>query len=358
MKIIITGGHLTPALACIDFIQKNHPGDEIIFIGRKFSQENKQLSQEKTEIKKRTLKFLALSTPKFLSHKTLNLLIQMPQFIRAILKSKQIIKVNRPDILLSFGGYLSLPVAIAAKLTKTPIIIHEQTSSLGLANRIISHFANTVALSQEIKKYKNHKNFSIAGNPLRSSLIKKANKPNWLEHDERKPLLYITGGNQGSQIINKLILESLEDLLKDFNIIHQTGSSKNNFKNNKNYYSKAWIKEKELAWILQNTDLAISRSGANTVQELQYFAIPTLFIPLPTARNNEQLDNAKKLEKFGGALILEQKRINSTKLLRYLEKLNDNKKLIQKNLQENKPEQSLDAAQNIYQLLKEHAVKK
>jgi len=351
MKIIITGGHLTPALACIDFIQKNHPNDEIIFIGRKFSQENGKLAQEENEIKRRNIKFLPLSSPKFQSHKTFNLLIQMPKLTKAIIKSKQIINWEKPEVFLSFGGYLSIPVSLAAKLTNTKIIIHEQTSELGLANKIASLFANKIALSQENSKYLNNKKFILTGNPIRESLVKKTSAPNWIENFNKKPILYITGGNQGSEIINKLVKQSLEKLLENFIIIHQLGNSYKTT-SKKDYYARSWIEEKELAWILQNADLALSRSGANSVQELQYFAIPTLFIPLPTARNNEQLHNAQKIEKLGGALILEQEQANSNALIKNLKYLLANRETMREKLQENQPKQSLNAAENIYELLK------
>lgn len=311
MKILISGGHLTPALACIDYIQKKYEEDEIIFVGRKFSSESGQPAQEERELSKRGLKFITLATPKFQSHKKLDLVIKLPSLAIAIFKSIQIIKNYKIDVFLGFGGYLSIPLAIAAKITKTPIVIHEQTNSLGIANKLISSFAKKVALSQNIKDIEINDKFVITGNPIRADLLKITKKPDWIGREPKKPLLYITGGNQGSQTINKLVANSLKQLQQNFFIIHQLGNNKQSFNTGENYYAREWIEEKELAWILQHADLAISRSGANSVEELKYFAVPTLFIPLPNARNNEQFYNAKKIENIGGAIILNQSKVNN-----------------------------------------------
>jgi UDP-N-acetylglucosamine--N-acetylmuramyl-(pentapeptide) pyrophosphoryl-undecaprenol N-acetylglucosamine transferase len=373
MKIIITGGHLTPALACIDFIQKNHQADEIIFIGRKFSQKNGQLAQEETELRKRNIKFVALETPKLATQQLSHLLANLPQLAIAVLKSFKIIKSHNADVVLAFGSYLSVPVAIAAKLANIPVVIHEQTSRLGLANKIISHFAGKVALSQENQSYQNQAKFVFTGNPLRATLTDKTIKPNWIKTNSHKPWLYITGGNQGSAIINQLVGEALLPLLENFVVIHQVGNphqlrnylAELNLKRQTlpanlqaDYYVRPWIEADELAWIMQHSDLALSRSGANTVQEFQYFAIPTLYIPLPNSRNNEQLNNAKKIVETGGALLLQQSQVNSGKLLEALKKLNANKIKMKTQLQKNQLKSPLIAAQNIYQLLKSTQSKK
>ncbi len=316
MKIAIIGGHLAPALAVIDAL----PIDtEIVFIGRKYVFEaDKTISLEYQTITDRKIPFEILNTGrlqrKITKYTVLSLLklpIGLPQAIRILTRHK-------PDIVLGFGGYLSVPVITAAYLMQIPSVIHEQTLGAGLANKLIAVFARKICISWESsRKFFPAAKTILTGNPVRKEIIE-AEKREKEEHGENVlPTIYITGGSSGSHAINMLLLGSAEKLLQKYHLVHQTGDAqkfqdfqkleelKNTLpeKMRADYTIRKFIAPSEVAERIANADLVISRSGINTVTELLYLKKPALLIPLPFSQNNEQLENANFLRKVGLAEV-------------------------------------------------------
>jgi UDP-N-acetylglucosamine--N-acetylmuramyl-(pentapeptide) pyrophosphoryl-undecaprenol N-acetylglucosamine transferase len=338
MKIAITGGHLTPALAFIEYVQKTAPKVEFIFIGREFSQSNKsQKAREAIEVAAFKVPFADLDVPRFTHRNPLNVLIDAVRYPFSIAQALQLVMRHRPTILVSFGGYLAVPVAIACWLTRIPVITHEQTVVGGSANQFIAKFSKYVALSfPESKKYFAGSKTKVVGNPIRNSLFGSSpERPNWIATQPTKPILFVTGGNQGSYFINTTIGHILPQLTRKYVVIHACGTSTTqlNYKaelqsitkklsanQQHNYYVRDWISQDELAWILQHTALAVSRSGANTVQELILNQIPAIFVPLPFAKNDEQHRNAQMVVKTGGAEIIAQNNLTPELLLETINK--------------------------------------
>jgi len=326
MRVLISGGHLTPALAIIDYAREHFPQDEFIFAGRIYSQPSlKQRSWEKQEITKRGVTFVPFNGPKLEGQPIWRLPITMVDLLSAIGRSRQLLNQYKPDLFFSFGGFLGLPLAIAAKMAGIPVLTHEQTRTGGVANQWIAKFADAVAVSfPESKSYFPARKVHVTGNPLRQSLFaKNAKMPSWLDLPlPQKPLLYITGGNQGSQCINILVQEVLPQILEDWWVIHQCGSQTNlmNYKKNlekartklpkalqDNYVVKEWVTEDELAWIYTHASGALTRAGANTVSELTAAAVPAVYIPLPQAHHDEQRLNAESVVNADAGMILSQK---------------------------------------------------
>ena len=326
MKILVSGGHLTPALAVIDYIQQNYD-DQIIFLGRKYSQKKlKQLSNEKAEIDKRDIPFFYLDAIKINELKSIFFVPALIKLLISVVQTIFIIIKTKPDVYLSFGGYLALPVAIACYLSGVPVITHEQTTTIGTANKIIAKFSKIVLLSYpQSKSYLNHKNIKIIGNPIRLSLFEKAKKPSWINFSSKEKILYITGGSQGSKLINTYIGQILPRLTSQWQVIHQCGNSNknNNYKKElegkksklgakeqKNYLVKHWISEDDLAWILQNSDLVISRAGANSISELMAFAKPAILIPLAKGYLDEQSKNAQFFVKNSDGFVIKEEELS------------------------------------------------
>lgn len=241
---------------------------------------------------------------------------------------------KRPEKVFSTGGFVSVPVVIAAWFLRIPIIIHEQTIGFGLANKIGAFCASKILLAfPESKKYISKKYYAkieIVGNPIREDLLKgnfeKLQKFLGNNLDERKAILYITGGGQGSQLINKVIFENSDWLTKHFYVIHQTG--KNNIekakkiqKNTEDYFPFAFIGD-ELADIYTSADIVVARSGAGTVNELAYFGIPSIFVPLQPVQDDEQMKNANWFLKNNHGAIILQKEFNKEFLKNTLDKMN------------------------------------
>ena len=324
MKLLLTGGHLTPALAMIDWLKLYHPEVKLVFVGRTHSQVN-QPALEKFEIAKRQIPFLILSTPKF----ALIPWWQLPgRWLALIVSTWQacwLLWQERPTAVLTFGGYLAVPVVLAAWLQRIPIVTHEQTRTVGLANRWIGKFATKVGVAFEVSlKYFPAQKTRVVGNPLRSSLFDSNLKPpTWFQNPHHKPILVITGGSQGSQAINQCVDQIIAPLTQDWGVIHQRGTQAAAEPSQPGrYYAREWLSDTELFWFWrQPTTLGVSRAGANTVTELVVVQVPAVLIPLPFAYQDEQKLNALWLVEAGGAILLEQAQLSPQALLKAIQQL-------------------------------------
>lgn len=367
MRILLSGAHLTPALAMIDFIQASHSEHELFFVGRLFSQEKLgQKAVEKEEVEKRKVKFIPFSASKFVNYSFLAKIGTFLSFPRTVAEARKILINENIELFLSFGSYLAVPFALAAKSLGIPVVTHEQTVVMGKANQFISTIADKVAVSyQETGRYCKRKDLVVTGNPVRNRLFAKdLKRPEWLPK-EAKNILLIMGGNQGSFVINDLIKTNLEKLLTNYCVIHQCGRAnkiKNSFKElnefkktlskelKENYFIKEWIDGEDLFWIYQHAKFAISRSGANAVLELSLAPLPAILIPLAHTYQDEQLANALVMQKVNGALVLQQKHLNSITLLDSIAHLEKNYKEMRLSLAKNQFYQ--DASAKLYKLLK------
>ncbi|MBI1862602.1 UDP-N-acetylglucosamine--N-acetylmuramyl-(pentapeptide) pyrophosphoryl-undecaprenol N-acetylglucosamine transferase [Candidatus Microgenomates bacterium] len=311
MKILITGGHVTPALAVIDEI-KNH---EIVFVGRQFALSNENTeSFEYKEITARGIRFINLVTGRLNRSFTLEALRSLLLIPRGFFRAEQIIRAEKPDIVLSFGSYLAVPIAFWAHRNKIPVFTHEQTIQPGLANRLISRWAKKVFISfPQSRQFFPAEKVVQTGNPVRKSILKVAEKP--FHIPKKKPVVYITGGSLGSHSINMHVKSILDELKKEFFVIHQTGDTKtyNDYDRlakyaDESYMVRKHVGAKELAYIYDESDIVVCRAGANTVFELIAMSKPSIFIPLPWSGHDEQRKQAKLLKDAHVALIFEQSR--------------------------------------------------
>lgn len=353
-KIFIIGGHLTPALAVADELKKR--GYVIYYLGRRTAYSGEKTpSVEYKEIIRRGWKFLNLPAGKIPRFLTWDLIINLLLIPLSFAAAGYYLIKYKPQAVVSFGGYLAVAPVITASLLNIPALIHEQTLVPGLANRISARFCKKICVSwpAEAKalagKPENHEPYSkhktvLTGNPLRQEIFKVDQK---YELPMDKPLLYITGGNLGSHSINGMVAPLIPELLQKFNIIHQSGSSEK-FKTREileklksgltmdekqRYLIVPYIDGSHIGWVLRNTSLMISRSGANTVFEVIRFKIPTLFVPLPWAGRGEQLAHAKFLAERRAAVMIEQKDLTSKMLMGKLNELNNNRLKIQPELE-------------------------
>lgn len=366
MRILLTGAHLTPALAMIDFIRQYHPEDELFFVGRLYSQEKlRQQAVEKEEVKKRGVKFIPFQATKFRGNGLLSNTLAVLTFPATVAQAKKILQQEKIDLLLSFGSYLAVPFALAAKALRLPVITHEQTIVLGRANQFIAKLADVVALSyKETARYLSKKNYALTGNPVRQQIFaRNLPKPSWLKSKEKK-LLLVMGGNQGSLIINDLTKTLLPTLVQDYAVVHQCGRPNllRDFPKELsalkktlpaaqqvNYQVKEWISDEELFWCYQHATLAISRAGANAVQELCISQLPAILIPLPHNYNDEQEKNAQLMKRLGGALVLEQEQLDAARLLSAIRLVEQEAEQMRQQLANNY--RYRDAAAQLYQLL-------
>jgi UDP-N-acetylglucosamine--N-acetylmuramyl-(pentapeptide) pyrophosphoryl-undecaprenol N-acetylglucosamine transferase len=324
-KIGFIGGHLTPAVAVIEELvshEFNFPREEIIFFGKK--NELGQTSEEYKTIKSLNIKFIPIIAVKINRFFSFRNIISVLFFPVTLLLSLYIMIKFRPRILVSFGGYLSLPACLAGKLFNIKIIIHEGTVRAGAANQILGKIANKTLISfNSSKKY-----FSspiLVGCPLRREIYTAE------KIESQIPMLLISGGHLGARMINKNVLLIVERLLEKYIVVHQTGkidyqkvqTCKKNLPVHlrMKYQIADYFDVSEFSRYLANCNVIISRSGINTVAEILYLTKRAIFIPLPFSQNNEQMENARLVVDQGHAVIIDQKNLTPDTLLHEIEKI-------------------------------------
>lgn len=330
MKILITGGHFSPALAVIKVLPKD---TEVLVVGRKHSFEGDTApSYEYMVCEKLGIPFKSLTTGRLQRKLTKSTLLSIAKLPIGFAQAVKIMSDFKPDVVFTCGGYLALPVAYAARGQGVPIVVHEQTQGAGLTNKIIGKFAHTICTSFiTSEKYFPKEKTILTGNPMRKELFEEKTPVLALKG---KKMIYITGGSAGSHYINKYVKEILPQLLEDYVVIHQTGRSAeykdfetmedfsttlpDNLRSR--YIVRDFIFPDEIGWVLHNASLIIGRSGINTVYELLAFGKVCLLIPLPHGQKNEQKENAQLVRDTGiGDFIEQNDSLTSEKLL---EKIN------------------------------------
>ncbi len=332
-SIVICGGHLSPALALIEKILEKKKY-KLFYLGRKNSiEKDNSLSLEYLTITKLKIPFYSITTGKFHRELIWRSPLSLIKIPIGIAQSIYYLVKIRPRIVISFGGYLALPICFSAWLLKIPIIVHEQTRVLGLSNRIVSRFARKICLSwEDTKNIPKGIEAVVTGLPIRESIFSKKSNKYCFFGNRKLPLLLVIGGSMGSRSINSLMAKIIPQLVVKFRIVHQCGSINDgaDFKkllkikyslpksNKKNYFLIKHINPFDIGSLFNCCDLIISRAGANTVAELAALKKKAIFIPLPWAADQEQMINAKYLVDKGYAAVLDQTNLDSDFLLKII----------------------------------------
>lgn len=313
MKILITGAHFTPAVAVINELKK-YKNTEIVYVGRKTTMEgDKTQSAESQILPGLGVKFIPIITGRLQKTFTIYTIPSLLKIPIGLIQALYIILTEKPDVILSFGGYVAVPIVCAGWLFSIPIIIHEQGIVSGLANKISSFFADKIAVSFPSSNPKT----ILTGNPIRRKILDGVK----LSHPRGVKSILVVGGNQGSHAINLAIEGCLDKLTKVTSIIHVTGDNKyKDFerlqkRQNEKYIVRKWIGD---GWgaVLKKADLVITRAGINTMSELAYLGKPALVIPVPYLFADEQNKNAKFFENLGLVKTLPQSKLSAESLFK------------------------------------------
>jgi UDP-N-acetylglucosamine--N-acetylmuramyl-(pentapeptide) pyrophosphoryl-undecaprenol N-acetylglucosamine transferase len=293
-KILFTGGHVTPAYAVIQELKKRKNYD-IYFAGRKYSdRRSKDISFEYDEILSLHIPFFNITTGRLSRNIGIHSIVDLFLLVYGFIYSVYVLLKIKPHIIMSFGGYIALPICIVGWIMGIKIITHEQTISPGLSNKIIGFVADKVLISFDETKNVFGKNKTIhTGNPIRDQLLSTTSP--LVVNKKNKPVLFITGGSLGSHSINMHIEHILDELLKSFLIIHQVGnvSEFGDYQKFKSYISEDYflyknLTVKEMSQAYSQSDIVVARSGANTLWELLILKKPAVLVPLPWSGQNEQ----------------------------------------------------------------------
>ena len=323
-KLVLCGGHLAPAQALIEHLKAKHD-IKIIFFGRKFATEGTDNpSSEYQELTKSGVTFVAITSGRLQRKFTKYTLPSLLKIPIGFLQSLYYLIKYRPNLIVSFGSYHSVPIIFGGWLLGIDSISHEQATIPGLSTKINSLFVKKIFLTwHESLKYLKSQKTEVIGNLTREAIFKKTPTDLKLKKflQTANKLIYVTGGNQGSHFLNKIIFEILPKL-SNFKIIHQTGST--NFRGdldkakkikNANYLAIPYVDSQNIGAVLQKSDLVIGRSGANTVWDLATLKKPAILIPLPHSASGEQHKNAKILEIAGSAVVVPQDQASSQKII-------------------------------------------
>ncbi|MEV7288342.1 UDP-N-acetylglucosamine--N-acetylmuramyl-(pentapeptide) pyrophosphoryl-undecaprenol N-acetylglucosamine transferase [Streptomyces sp. NPDC093252] len=335
-----TGGHTYPALTAVREMQtvmhRHGVGVDVLWVGTATGLESRVAPAEGIPFETvPTGKLRRSSNPlKMINAENMRDMGRVP---KGVLEARAIARRFQADVILSTGGYVAVPVGFAARATKTPLVIHEQTVRLGLANRVLARSATAVALSSEnslsLLPDSVATSAVVTGNPVRPTVFtgdaaKAVPALGMSGYDPALPTVYITGGAQGSEQINGLIRENLPWLLSVANVIHQCGP---------NWVDKSrqaaaglpaelparyWVDGfvgPELPDVLALASVVVSRSGAGTISELTALGKPSLLIPLASSAGNEQEHNALHLQRAGAAVALTGEQVNAPTLRAALE---------------------------------------
>lgn len=325
--VVFTGGHHNSALVIA--LELKREGNQIAWIGHKFAAGgDKNVSAEYQEVTAAQIPFYELKTGKF--YRQVNPFIHLKTFFGFLQAFSYLLRL-RPKLIISFGGYLAVPVVLAGWLLRIPSVTHEQTVVAGWANRAIAPFVDKIFLTHasSLSSYPRKKSL-VVGLPLRRELfdpsLKKKFKPE---------LLYISCGKQGSHLVNQALFPIIPLLVKKFTIVHQTGAStvtrdldkarrlKESLGSFAGRYQYApYFFAREAATYLQSAAVVVSRAGAHLTYELSLLQKRTVFIPISWVSHNEQLLNAREAARVAPAVILAENELTPLALLAAIEKVN------------------------------------
>lgn len=314
-----TAGHVTPNLALLP--QLRAEGYTIHYIGTADGIERTLLSGE-TDIC-----YHAISAGKLRRYFSLKNFADPFRVVKGVFQAKRIIKEVRPDVVFSKGGFVSVPVVVAAH-SKAPVITHESDYTPGLANRIAAHFADTVCVTFEDTLQYVGKKGVYTGTPIRPALFagKDEKGLRFTGFTGARPILLAMGGSQGAQALNDALRAALHRLTQSYDIIHLCGKGKLDASIDDPAYRQYEYVDQELPDLMACADIVLSRAGANSVFEFLALAKPALLIPLPLdASRGDQILNAQYFARKGYALTMDQADLTPDSLCAALDSLYENR---------------------------------
>ena len=332
-RIVLTGGgtagHVTPNIALIPGLKER--GYEIFYIGS-------YNGIEKKLIEDMNIPYYGISTGKLRRYFDLKNISDPFRVLKGIHEARQILKKIRPDIIFSKGGFVAVPVALAANKLKIPLLIHESDMTPGLANRICIPYAVKVCCNfPETRDSLPEGKAFVTGTPIRQELLHgdaDAGRE-FCGFNREKPVLMVIGGSQGSVFVNTKIREALPELLKNWQVVHLCGKGNldDSLDHTPGYRQYEYIKE-QLPDLFAMADVVVSRAGANAICEISALAKPNLLIPLGTnASRGDQILNARSFEKQGYSMVLEEENLTEESLLEAVGKLYENRETYRKAMQ-------------------------
>ncbi len=353
-KIVMTGGgtagHVTPNIALFPSLKE--AGYEISYIGSTDG-------IEKNLIENENIPYYGISSGKLRRYHSWDNFKDPFKVMKGFFEARQLLGKIKPDVVFSKGGFVSVPVILAAKSRHVPAIIHESDLTPGLANKLAIPSATKVCCNfPETVPYLPAGKAVLTGSPIRQELLQgdKDAAKKFCHFNKDLPILMIMGGSIGSVYINNAVRGCIDDLLKKYQIIHLCGKGNldSSLENREGYAQFEYISE-NLADLFAAADLVIARSGANSICELLALHKPNILIPLgKNASRGDQILNALSFEKQGFSVVLEEEKVTSETLQATIEDVMKNK---QKYIEAMEKSGQMDAIGTILSLIEEVSTK-
>lgn len=320
-KIVLTGGgtagHVTPNIALIPFLKE--AGYEIHYIGSYDGIEKKLITEQ-------GIPYYGISSGKFRRYLDIKNISDPFRVLKGLSQAKKLMKEIQPDIVFSKGGYVSVPVVMAADKCKIPAIIHESDMTPGLANKLcLPHAVKVCTNFPETAQMITHDKGVLTGCPIRSELLIGDREAGlkFAGLKGEKPVLMIIGGSLGALHVNEAIRKILPQLLERYEIIHCCGKGKvdDTLIGTEGYTQFDYVGP-ELKDLFAAADIVVSRAGANVICELLAMKKPNLLIPLPAeASRGDQILNANSFKGQGYSMVLEEKNMTDDALFASINEL-------------------------------------
>ncbi|UFA54978.1 undecaprenyldiphospho-muramoylpentapeptide beta-N-acetylglucosaminyltransferase [Staphylococcus aureus] len=332
-KIAFTGGgtvgHVSVNLSVIPTALSQ--GYEALYIGSKNGIEREMIESQLPEIK-----YYPISSGKLRRYISLENAKDVFKVLKGILDARKVLKKEKPDLLFSKGGFVSVPVVIAAKSLNIPTIIHESDLTPGLANKIALKFAKKIYTTfEETLNYLPKEKADFIGATIREDL-KNGNAHNGYQltgFNENKKVLLVMGGSLGSKKLNSIIRENLDALLQQYQVIHLTGKGLKDAQVKKSGYIQYEFVKEDLTDLLAITDTVISRAGSNAIYEFLTLRIPMLLVPLGLDQSRgDQIDNANHFADKGYAKAIDEEQLTAQILLQELNEMEQERTRIINNM--------------------------
>ncbi len=330
MKVVIsaggTGGHIYPALAVLEKLKSIDKHLEVLYIGTKNRMESEIIPQ-------RNIDYVGIEIYGF-SKNILKDFKNIFLITKSYHKCLKLLRDFKPDIVLGFGGYVTYPVLASAKKLGIKTFLHEQNSIVGKTNKILSNGIDLVAVSflSTLNKFPKAKKVIYSGNPCgENALTTKEIKKSDIGFDNKKKLIIVVAGSLGSSSLNEKLKEFLRLSKKsEYQVLYITGKSYyDDFIKNTRFGSNIKVLPylDNLAGLMRNCDLIITRAGASTMSEILALNLPAIFIPSPYVAGNHQYYNALEIVKNNAGAMIEEENVDGEKLFSMVnDLLNDKKK--------------------------------
>lgn len=352
MNIIVsgggTGGHIYPAISLIEELKKRDKNNKILYVGT-------EKGLESSIVPKLGIDFKTIHVRGIPRKINANSFKALKELFKGLKEANKILKEFKPDLVIGTGGYVSGPILYKATKTKAKVAFHEQNSFPGVTNRILSRYVDRyfVTFEESIKYFKNQEKAVVTGNPIRNRFTDIGkNKDAALEQykiSENKKVVFIFGGSNGSEILNKATLDMVDKISSQdvFEVILATGKlnydefiqkSGNDIRNLHIY---PYIDDIDKAYSV--SDLIVTSSGAITLAELSFLGKASILVPKAYTTENHQEHNARAFEKIGASKVILEKDVNANTLFNQINEILSDDKLLQE-LSENSKKMSYPTA--------------